>query len=300
MTNLIEIGRFCELEVAELVRGGVRLDGMLLDGAARELFLPALQTPTDVEVGHTIEVFIYADHDGNPQATTQKPAATLGDFVCLKCAAVTSSGAFLAWGISKDLYAPPNEQDVRMVEGRSYVVRVCLDRKGERLIASGQLSKQLDYDVESIKPDDEVDLLVYGRVEAGVPVIVNQRYRGLIHQTDIHQSLVVGTKLRGYVRQIRDDNRLDIGLVRRGVGGIHDAQEAILAALAQAGGSLPLHDKSSPDEIKRLLGMSKKAFKRGVGGLYKAKRIAIDEQSITLIDAGLAADASGRSSPADD
>lgn len=279
MTNAIEIGRFHELRVASLVEGGV-----LLDAGDRELFLPSHLTPAVVEVGHPIDVFIYTDGEGAPQATTKVPAAVAGEFAYLECVSVTRAGAFLAWGVPKDLYVPPAEQTTRMVEGRRYVVAVCLDRKGERLMGSAHLSHHFDYDVEGVDSEDEVDLLVHGHSEAGVQVVVDHRHRGLIHQSEVYGRLSIGDELRGYVRRVRHDNRLDIGLTRPGVNGIQDAREAILEALVAAGGSLPLHDRSSPAEIERALGMSKKAFKRGVGGLYKARRIVIDERGISLVE----------------
>jgi len=279
MAQTLQIGRFHELEVIELVRGGV-----LLGAAGRELFLPSHLAPTGVAIGHWIKVFIYADREGAPQATTRAPAAALGDIAYLPCVSVTRAGAYLSWGVPKDLYVPPDEQQTPLVEGNSYVAVVCLDRAGERLIASTCLHRHFDYAVEQVDPNDEVDLLVYGHIDAGVQVVVDQRHRGLIHQADVHRPLATGAELRGYVRQIREDNRLDIVLTRPGAGGIQDAREVILRALKQAGGSLPLHDHSSPQEISRALGISKKAFKRGAGSLYKAKRIVIHDESISLAD----------------
>ncbi len=279
MTNAIEIGRFHELSVASLVEGGV-----LLQAGSRELFLPSHLTPTNVEVGQGVDVFIYTDRDGAPQATTKVPAAIVGEFAYLECVSVTGAGAFLDWGVPKDLYVPPVEQTTRMVEGRSYVVAICLDRKGERLMGSAHLSKHFDYDVEHFDSEDEVDLLVHGHSDAGVQVVVDHRYRGLIHKAEVHQRLNLGAQLRGYVHKVRHDNRLDVVLTRRGVNGIQDARESILAALEAAGGSLPLNDKSSPAQIERALQMSKKAFKRGVGGLYKARRIVMDERGISLVE----------------
>jgi predicted RNA-binding protein (virulence factor B family) len=279
MTQAIEIGRFHELKVVELVRGGV-----LLGAAGRDLFLPSHLAPEGVAIGHRLEVFIYVDRDAAPQATTAVPAAVLDEFAYLQCVSVTRAGAYLSWGVPKDLYVPPDEQETPMVEGTGYVAVVCLDRMGERLIASSSLNRHFDYDVEKVQIDDEVDLLVYGHMGAGVQVVVDRRHRGLIHQADVYSKLAIGTELRGRVHQIREDNRLDIVLTRPGVAGIEDAQEVILAALKQAGGSLPLHDRSEPKDISRALGMSKKAFKRGVGGLYKAKRIVIHDDGISLID----------------
>lgn len=278
MASVIAVGRFHQLSVVELVAGGV-----MLDAGDRKLFLPSHLLAPDVAIGHRIEVFVYTDGEGAPQATTKVPVATLGDFAYLRCVSVTRAGAFLDWGCPKDLFVPPDQQTTRMVEGRSYVVVVCLDRKGERLMGSAQLAEHFDYDVEDVEPGDEVDLLVYGRTDAGMQVVVDQRYRGLIHHADVYSKLLVGTELRGFVSQVRHDNRLDITLTRRGLEGIQDAQAVVLAALEAAGGSLALHDRSSPKEIERALHMSKKAFKRGVGGLYKAKRIVIDEHGIRLV-----------------
>ncbi|MCH9682878.1 MAG: GntR family transcriptional regulator [Deltaproteobacteria bacterium] len=279
MSNAIQIGQYHELAIIELVPAGVLLNA---DGV--DLFLPAHLAPDNAKVGEVLEVFVYGDHDGAPQATTWEPAAVLGEFAYLKCVSVTRAGAYLDWGVPKDLYVPPAEQTSPMVEGRRYVVAICLDRKGEQLIGSAQLSKRFDYDVEKIDTDDEVDVLVYGRIDAGAQVVVAQRYRGLIHQAEYHRPPQIGAQLRGFVRRVRDDNRLDIGLTRRGMDGIDDAKSAILSALEKAGGTLPLNDGSSPDEIRRLLGLSKKAFKRGTGRLYKARKIVFDERGISLVD----------------
>jgi predicted RNA-binding protein (virulence factor B family) len=277
MARKVEIGRFHELPVARLVAGGV-----MLDAGDRELFLPSHQVPQGAEVGTRIEVFVYADKEGQPQATTKQPHARVGEFAYLPCVSVTRAGAFLAWGIPKDLYVPPDEQEVPMREGRSYVVYVGLDHTGERLIGSSRLAAHFDYDVEDIEQGDEVDLLVYGHTDAGVQVVVDQRHRGLVHGTNVFRELRIGSELTGFVDAVRHDNRLDISLHRRGLDGITDAQEVILAALKAAGGSLPLHDRSPPAEIERALGMSKKAFKRGVGGLYKARKIVIEDGGIRL------------------
>jgi predicted RNA-binding protein (virulence factor B family) len=275
---VIEVGQFHRLSVVELVAGGV-----LLGAGERDLFLPSHLLELDVAVGDRIEVFVYTDGEGAPQATTWRPAAILGEIAYLKCVSVTRAGAYLDWGVPKDLYVPPDQQTTRMVEGRRYVVAVCLDRKGERLMGSAHVAEHFDYDVEDVSPGDEVDLLVYGRTEAGIQVVVNRRHRGLVHNSDVYGKLTVGTQLRGWVDNVRHDNRLDVSLTRRGMEGMKDAQAVILAALKAAGGMLPLHDGSSPQAIEHALGMSKKAFKRGVGGLYKAKKIVIEEGGIRLV-----------------
>jgi len=277
--RVIEIGKHHRLPVVELVAGGV-----LLGAGDRDLFLPSHLVKDDVAVGDRIEVFVYTDGEGAPQATTWQPAITLGEIGYLKCVAVTRAGAYLDWGVPKDLYVPPDQQATRMVEGRRYVVAVILDRKGERLMGSMHLAEHFDYDVDDLSPGDEVDLLVYGRTEAGVQVVVNRRHRGLVHYSNVHRKLAIGDQLRGFIDNVRHDNRLDITLARPGMEGMQDAQAVILAALKAAGGSLPLHDDSSPQAIERALGMSKKAFKRGIGGLYKARKIVIEEGGIRLVE----------------
>ncbi len=274
----MEIGKHNRLPVVELVAGGV-----LLGAGPRELFLPSHLVEPHVAVGDLVEVFVYTDREGAPQATTWRPAAVLGEIACLRCVAVTRAGAYLDWGVPKDLYVPPDQQATRMVEGRRYVVAVCMDRKGERLMGSAHVAEHFDYDVDDVSPGQEVDLLVYGRNEAGIQVVVDRRHRGLVHDSHVHKKLTVGMELRGFIENVRHDNRLDITLARPGVEGIKDAEAVILAALVAAGGSLALHDKSPPGAIERALGMSKKAFKRGVGGLYKARKIAIEDGGIRLL-----------------
>lgn len=272
----LALGRYNELRVTNVDDRGVTLE--------HGHFLPSRLAPSSVVVGQRVRVFAYLDRHGETQVTIQRPAATLGQFAYLECVSMLRAGAYLDWGMPKDLYVPVEEQEARMVEGRKYVVVVCTDPTGEHLFASARLTRHFDYDVDDVCLDDEVDLLVYGHGEAGVQVVVNQRHRGMIHHSQAYRPLRVGDELRGYVSQVREDNRLDIVLARRGVEGIVDARAHILDALRAAGGRLALHDNSSPHEIKQALGMSKKAFKRGVGGLYKARRITIDDQGITLVE----------------
>ncbi len=278
MARGLDIGQFQQLPIAQMIEGGVQLAA-----GRRQLFLPTHLVPTNAEVGSLVEVFVYADHEGEPQATTHVPVAVVGEFAYCPCVAVTRAGAFVSWGIPKDLYVPPDEQVERMVEGRSYVVAVCLDKKGQRPIGSTDLRRHFDYHVEHLEPDDEVELLVVGPSDVGVQVVVERRHRGLIHPNELHRALRPGDELRGFIRNVRYDNRLDIALSRRGLDAITDAQTVILEALRDAGGFLPLHDRSAPSEIERTLGLSKKAFKRGAGGLYKARKISIDDDGIRLV-----------------
>jgi len=279
VTNTAMIGHYHQLRIVEQVDGG-----LLLDAGGRQLVLREHLGPTSPPVGEMLEVFVYVDGEGELQATTQSPAASVGEVAVLECVATTRDGAYLAWGLPKDLYVPPAESDGPMVVGRRYVAAVLVDARGERLIGSTQVARHLDYDVSGIAIDQEVDLIVFGHIEAGVQVVVNRCHRGLVHDSRVHQPMPVGSKHRGFVRNVRDDNRLDIELTRRGAEGSIDAQAVILEALEQAGGSLPLHDKSTPEAIAQALGLSKKAFKRAAGGLYKARRITIAADGIRLTE----------------
>ena len=269
------LGTFQSLPVVD-----TRGDEVLLGSEADPVRLPVQEAPE--QLGDRVRVFLYADRDGAPRATTRTPRATLGGFACMRCVAVTGAGAFMDWGLEKDLYIPPHEQAQRIFEGKDYVVSVQLDRKGERLIGTTHLASHFDYDVGHLREGTAVTILVYGHAEPGVQVVVDQRHRGLVHHDDTRGPMRIGTERTGYIRNVRGDNRLDIVLERRSKAGILDVAEVIHDALVAAGGSLPLHDRSTPEEIERRLGMSKKAFKRGVGSLYKARRIVLSDDGIAL------------------
>lgn len=277
MNRPVELGRYQTLEVTRLVPTGV-----LLAARDRELLVPTSQLSGELQVGDRLRVFLFEGREGNLEATTVTPAAALGEFACMRCVSVTHAGVYMDWGLPKDLYIPPFEQAQRMEEGREYVVFVTLDRKRERLIGSTHVATHLDYDVEDIEADQEVNLLVYGKIDAGVQVIVDQRHRGLVHHSDVYGPMKIGSQHTGYIREIRGDNRLDVRLKRRGKAGMLDAQTTVMEALEAAGGFLPLHDRSAPAEIEKQLGMSKKAFKKGVGTLYKARTIILRDGGIAL------------------
>jgi uncharacterized protein len=274
----LTIGQRCELVVVAR-----HPDGLELDDGAKGLLLPNAVAPEDATVGQSIDVFIYQDGEGRPQPTTLAPKAMVGEAAYLECVSVARPGAYLDWGVPKDLLVPRNEQEWPMRKGEHYVAAVCLDVNGERLIGSTKVTRHLDYEVEGIAVGDEVDVLVFGSIDAGVQVVVNRRYRGLVHRTNVYRDLPIGSKHQGFVASVREDNRLDIELDRRGAEGSQDAQEVLLAALKRNGGRLELHDRSSPADIKRLLGISKKAFKRAAGGLYKARTITLDDNGLTLV-----------------
>lgn len=273
------MGRRQTLRVAREVSGG-----FFLGAAPDEVFLPRKLAPEAVDLDAEIEVFVYADSEDRPVATTQRPKAEVGDFALLEVVDLSAHGAFLDWGLDKDLFAPFKLQQRTLAVGDRRVFAVALDERSNRPIAASQLRTFFDYDVSEVAVDDGVELLVYDHNSLGALVVVDQRHTGLVYRAESAKPLHVGDRLRGYVKAVRPDNKLDIRLTRTGKAAIDDATTTLLAALEAKGGYLPLHDKSPPAEIQRQLGLSKKAFKRAVGGLYKARRLALEAEGIRLIE----------------
>ncbi len=253
--------------------------GALLGDEHTQVLLPAQEIAFDVVPGELIEVFVYTTNQG-PMATLATPALELGGFAYLPVVEANEFGAFVDWGLPKDLLVPFGNQYEPMEPGRSYVVGLRLHLKTMRLVGTTVLSGLFDDDVSGLNPGDPVDLMVYGRIEQGHQVTVAGRHAGLIYRDQTYRRLKNGDTLKGWVDRVRDDHRLDIVLQRPGRAGTDDASAAILAAIDANGGSLPLHDKSSPVAIQRRLHMSKKAFKRAVGRLYKARLIELSDEGI--------------------
>lgn len=281
---MAEVGQYNTLSVTRRTRGGY-----VLGAGDDAVFLPAAEAPDALDVGKRLRVFVYTDSEGTCVGSTRTPKASVGEFAFLRCVQVSSHGAFLDWGMPKDLFVPFAEQHTRMVPGRSYVVAVCLDRRVTRAMASSKLAPFFDYDLRALSVGDEVPLLVFGHNQIGTQVVVDQTYVGLIYADALHAHLPVGSELTGYVTGLRDDNRVDVSLnrpVATGTGAGRDsAQQLVLQALrAASGGYLPLHDRSPPAEIQQRLGLSKQAFKRAVGGLYKARRITLGPDGIRLAE----------------
>lgn len=278
---MIAIGSKSRLQVRSKVDPGF----VLSDGHS-DVLLPKKLAPPGTEVGQTIEVFVYTDSEDRPVATTQQPLAQVGDFACLRVVDQSTHGAFLDWGLDKDLFVPLGEQHQPMTVGSSYVVAVFLDNLTNRVAAASKLGEFFDYDVSQLKKDTEVDLLVYGYHDRGTGVIVNDRYSGLLYRDQTFADLKVGDRLKGYIDQVRRDNKLDIrleaGAKRSGKARVDQARETLLAALRANNGALALGDKSSPEAVHALLGISKKAFKAAVGGLYKSGHLEPSDHAIVL------------------
>lgn len=274
----IILGDYNNLKIVKRVSFGLYLDGDE-DG---EILLPAKYVPDGYDIGDIIKVFVYLDNEERLVATTEEPLAKVGDFALLRVAWTNDYGAFLDWGLLKDLFVPFSEQEGKMVKGNSYLVYVTIDRKSYRIYASARLDKFLSRTKPPYETDEEVDIIVWRRTDLGWKVIVNGNHSGLVFANEVFRDLKTGDRLKGYVKRVRTDGKIDIALQRHGVAGDDDSSMRLLSAIEAQRGFLPLNDNSSPDEIYSMLGMSKKAFKRAAGKLYKQRLIVIDDDGLRL------------------
>lgn len=277
--TMASIGTLNELEVVKTVDFGVYLDG----GAHGEILLPKRYIPENSKPGDRLKVFIYLDSDDRIIATTEKPLAMVGEFVLLKVAAVTAMGAFLDWGLPKDLLVPFREQKVKMEKGKSYLVYVYLDHESQRIVATSKLDKCLGNIPADYEPGEEVDLIIADKTELGYKAIVDNSHWGIIYHNEVFQSLRQGEKLKGYIKQVREDEKIDLRLDKPGYEKIDPISQAILNQMKAAGGFLPFNDKSDPEAIVKTFEISKKNFKKAIGSLYKQRLINIEENGIRLV-----------------
>ncbi|MDX1479891.1 MAG: S1-like domain-containing RNA-binding protein [Saprospiraceae bacterium] len=277
---MINTGRINRLTILRETSVGLFLG----DAAGNDVLLPNKYCPETYEIGDQLEVFVYRDSEDRQVATNLTPKIRLHAFALLEVTAVTDVGAFLDWGMEKDLMVPFREQARKMVEGRWYIVYLDLDAQTDRLYATNKIEKHLSNQKLTVDEGDEVQLLAWRKTDLGWAVIVNNRHNGMLFANDIHKPLNVGDRMTGYVRQVRPDNKLDIALQPQGYHNFNDKNSArIHAALIKHDGFLPFHDKSPPDAISAQFGMSKKAFKKAIGALYKQRRIVIGEDGIRLV-----------------
>jgi len=283
---IINMGQMNRLTVVKEVDFGLYLDGgELPDGRKNEILLPTRYVPKDCRIGDEVEVFIYRDSEDRIIATTEKPYVMVGDFACLKVVSVTHAGAFLDWGLPKDLLVPFDEMEHRMEEGKRYVVGVYVDDETDRIAASARLDALLyDESEDDFKEGEEVDLFVANKSDLGYKLIVNTSHWGLLHKHEVVRPLKRGERLTGFIKAIRPDGRIDITLHRRARDKTDDAVDIIMRKLTGAGGFLAVSDKSPPQDISELFGLSKGMFKKAVGSLYKRKLIVITEDGVRLAD----------------
>ena len=276
---MVEIGKYNTLKIVKDLDFGVYLDG----GDDLEILLPARYVPRNVKPGDEVEVFIYHDNEGRIIATTAKPLAVVGEFQWMECKSVNDMGAFLEWGLMKDLLVPFREQKMPMREGKWYLVYVHLDHVTKRIVASARVDKFLDNVPPVYEFNQEVDLLVADETEIGYKVIINNLHWGLVYHNEIYRRLERGEHLKGYIKEVREDEKIDVSLTRLGYEKVEGIAGIILDALKVQKGFLAVHDKSPADEIYSLFGCSKKSFKQAVGALYKKKLISIEPTGIRLI-----------------
>ena len=271
----IELGKFNQLEVVKEVDFGLYLDG----GDEGEILLPTRYVPEDCKVGDMLNVFLYLDIDERLIATTLTPLVQVGQFACLEVSWVNQFGAFLNWGLMKDLFVP-----LKMQVGRSYVVHAHVDEESYRIVASAKVERYLSKDMPDYAPGAEVDILIWQKTDLGFKAIIDNKYSGLLYENEIFRALETGMQMKAFVKQVREDGKVDLILQKPGFEKVDDFSKTLLEYIREHGGRINLNDKSPAEDIYDTFGVSKKTFKKGVGDLYKKRLISLHETGITLAE----------------
>ncbi|MBR5086125.1 MAG: GntR family transcriptional regulator [Muribaculaceae bacterium] len=270
----MKIGQYNKLMINRFVDFGA----YLIDGNNNEVLLPKRYLTGEEELDDIIEVFIYNDSENRPVATTEHPFATVGQFCLMRVKAVNAIGAFLDWGlVAKDLLVPFSEQRVRMQAGRSYIVYIYEDPSSHRIVASAKLDKFLNKSLPDYYHRQKVDVLITQQQEIGYRVIVDGQFWGMIYNNELYQTVNIGEHHMGFIKQVRDDGKIDVTLSKIEKMRVDDVADVILQYLQENGGSMPLNDKSSPNDIMRVFNCSKKDFKKALGLLYKQHKVTLGE-----------------------
>lgn len=275
---MIQIGKINRLSIKEIQAGAIQLDG----GGLGDILLTGRHAARKYRLGDELDVFVYLDKEQCLLATTQKPYAIVGEFTKLTVVGTTQAGAFLGWGLEDDLFVPKSEQQDNMRQGKAYVVFVFLSGKNNRIIASSKLEKFLNKQSPGYAEGEEVDLLIYAKTELGYSAVVNGSHAGMIYENEVFQKVVIGQRQKGYIKKIRDDSKIDLRLQQTGYHGVDDVSQTILNTIKDSGGMVAVTDKSPPEDIYDLFGVSKKVFKKAIGALYKKKLIILDTDGIKL------------------
>lgn len=276
---MIKIGDYNDLKVMRHTPAGVYLD----DGAAG-ILLPNRYIPSGTKEGDILHVFIYHDSEDRIIATTEKPKGKLGDIVWLKAVSTTPHGAFLDWGLMKDLFVPRSKQLGVMRPNGYYLVKIYLDEPTGRLAATEKIEPLLSNEDLTVREKDKVDLIVYRRTDIGYLMIINSRHTGVLHFNEIYRPITEGDRFTGFIKKIYPDNRIDVAAGEPGYARVEGESDKILRLLREHNGYLPYFDKSSPDEIYDFFEMSKKTFKMAIGKLYKQGKISLEKTGIKLIE----------------
>jgi len=257
--------------------------GFYLDDGAEGILLPKRFVPANLSPGDELKVFVYHDSDDRLIATTQKPLGILGDIVKLRAVSVTGLGAFMDWGLMKDLFVAKSQQLTGMLPNGEYLVKIYRDEQTNRIAATERFDNTLSNDVLTVNTLDVVEMIVYRRTDIGYVVIINNQHTGVLHHNEIYRSIGVGDKFEGFIKKIYPDNKIDVAAGKPGYQRVEDEAGKILRLLQENDGYLPYYDKSNPEEIYEFFGMSKKTFKMTVGNLFKQKKISLEKTGIRLM-----------------
>lgn len=272
----IELGKFNALEIVKQVDFGLYLDG----GEEGEILLPNRYVPDVWEIGDYLNVFLYLDNEERLIATTLTPLVQVGQFAYLEVAWVNQYGAFLNWGLMKDLFVPFSEQKMKMQVGNRYIIHAHLDDESFRIVASAKVERYLSKEMPEYEVGDEVDVLIWQKTELGFKAIVDHKYSGLIYENEVFSSLHTGVKVKAYIKQVREDGKIDLILQKPGFEKVEDFSKQLLDYIEEHGGKISITDKSPAEEIYDVFGVSKKTFKKAVGDLYKKRLIILKENQI--------------------
>ncbi|MCZ2663868.1 S1 RNA-binding domain-containing protein [Bacteroides fragilis] len=275
----IELGKFNQLEVVKQVDFGMYLDG----GEEGEILLPTRYVPEDCKVGDWLNVFLYLDNEERLIATTLTPLVQVGEFACLEVSWVNQFGAFLNWGLMKDLFVPFSEQKMKMQVRNKYVIHAYIDDESFRIVASAKVDRYLSKEKAPYQPGEEVNILIWQKTDLGFKAIIENMYSGLLYDSEIFQTLHTGDTLKAYIKQVREDGKIDLILQKPGFEKVDDFSKTLYRYIADHGGRIGLNDRSPAEEIYDVFGVSKKTFKKAVGDLYKKRLILLHEDGIELV-----------------
>ena len=276
----VELGKYNQLEVVKEVDFGLYLDG----GDDGEILLPSRYVPEGSKPGDMLNVFIYLDNEERLVATTLEPLVQVGGFACLEVAWVNEYGAFLDWGLMKDLFVPFREQKMKMLKGHRYVVHAHVDEDSYRIMASAKVERYLSKEKPAYQVGEELEVMVWHRTDLGYKVIVEDKFSGMLYRNEVFQTLEPGMRLQAFVKQVREDGKIDLSLHKGGAKKIGSFVDTLYNYIKEHSGYIPFHDKSDAEDIYATFSVSKKVFKKAVGDLYKKRLVVLEENGIRLAD----------------
>jgi predicted RNA-binding protein (virulence factor B family) len=276
---MIQLGKINLLKIVKKVDFGLYLDGQHLG----EILMPKRYVNKNWVIGDEVEAMVYLDGEERYVATTEVPLAQVGDFAWLKVNKIETSGAFLDWGLSKELLVPFSEQKIKMEQGRAYLVYIYIDKVTDRIVATMKLEKFISKEKPQFQASEEVEIIVWTQTELGYKVIVNGKFQGVLYKNEVFRKLLTGAKMKAYIKKVREDGKIDLVLEKPGYVRIEPSAQKILDIMSKAGGFLPYSDKTDPEVIYSIFGMSKKTFKQSIGNLFKQRLILITPKGIQKV-----------------